>query len=447
MTEKKIKINTLKNNIEKSFNHKGFIKYFANTSWLFFERIFRMTLGLFIGVWVARYLGPEKFGLFSYVQSIVGIFIALAALGLDEIVIRELVNNEEQKDVLLGTAFGLKIIGSIPMLILLGVAVQFTSNDQHTNVLIFIVASSVIFQSFNVIDFYFQSKVLSKYIVYANIITLTISSVIKIILILTNAKLIAFATVIAFDSFTLACGYIYFYYFNTLSIRSWRFDKQTAKRLLHDSWPLILSSLVLMIHARIDQVMIKEMIGNEEVGYYSVSLRLIELFGFIPMMLKSSVTPAFVSIRDNKELYNFRFLNYYRLSFLLFLVTATPIYFFSEQIVILFFGVEYQRAGFLLALFSTRLFFTNFGVARGVFILSENLFMYSLVTMIIGTISNIMLNLVLIPLYQGIGAIIATMISFSITQFIIDTVYKKTRENVILSFKGVLTFYKIKVFK
>ena len=73
------------------------MKYFKNTSWLFAEKIIRMMVGLFIGIWVARYLGPEQFGLFSYAVSFVGLFTAISTLGLDTIVVRELVKNESNR--------------------------------------------------------------------------------------------------------------------------------------------------------------------------------------------------------------------------------------------------------------------------------------------------------------------------------------------------------------
>jgi len=191
------------------------MKYFKNTSWLFGEKILRMIVGLFVGIWVARYLGPEQFGLFSYAQSFVGLFAAFATLGLDGIVVRELIKDASKRDELIATAFWLKVMGAFGVLLLLGIAVNFTSNDDYTNLLVFIIASATIFQSFNVIDFYFQSKVISRYVVYANIISLFLSSIIKVALILNEAPLIAFAWVILFDSFVLACGFVYFYIYNS----------------------------------------------------------------------------------------------------------------------------------------------------------------------------------------------------------------------------------------
>ena len=125
--------------ITKLKEHKGFIKYFKNTSWLLGEKILRMFVGLFVGVWVARYLGPDQFGLLSYVQAFVGLFGAIAALGLDGIIVRELVKDDSKRDILLGTAFVLQLVGALLVLAILSVAINFTSNDEYTNVLVFII--------------------------------------------------------------------------------------------------------------------------------------------------------------------------------------------------------------------------------------------------------------------------------------------------------------------
>lgn len=428
-------------------NHQGFMKYFKNTSWLFGEKIIRMVVGLFVGIWVARYLGPEQFGLFSYAQSFVGLFTAIATLGLDGIVVRELVKDESRRDELIGTAFWLKVMGAFGVLLILAFAVNFTSNDMYTNTLVFIIASATIFQSFNVIDFYFQSKVLSKYIVYANVISLFFSSIIKIFLILNEAPLIAFAWTIVFDTAVLSLGFIYYFLkHSTFKIQNLTFKSKTAVLLLRDSWPLILSGGILMIQARIDQVMIQEFRGSVEVGYYSVAMRLIEAMAFMPMLIKSSLFPAIQGAKKySQKLYIDRLLNFYRLNFLLFLIFAIPIFLYAEQIVVLLFGAVYQPAGVLLALLSIRLFFANMGVARGAYMLSENLMKFSMITMALGTVVNVVLNYLWIPEYGAKGAIVATIISFAVTIFVVDLFYSKARTNVFLQVKSIFTFYRIKL--
>jgi O-antigen/teichoic acid export membrane protein len=431
------KINDLK-------NRQGFMRYFKNTSWLMGEKILRMIVGLFVGIWVARYLGPEQFGLLSYAQAFVALFTVIASFGLDGILVRELVKDSTKRDALMGTVFRLKLVGALLTLSFLAVAVNLMGQDEQTSLLMFAIASATVFQSFNVIDFYFQANVLSRYVVFANVISLLFSSILKIALILNNAPLLYFGYVILFDSVVLSAGLLYFYINKGFFINHWLFDKQLALRLLKDSWPLILSGAFLMVQARLDQVMIKEMVSSEEVGHYSVALRLVEVFGFVPMLLKNSLFPAIQSAKNiSNELYQNRLLNFYRLNFVLFLVTAIPIFMFAEKIVTLLFGVEYKAAGVLLALMSSRLFFANMGVARGAFIMSENMMKFSLITMMLGTATNVTLNYIWIAEYGAKGAIMATIISFFVTIFAVDWFYYKTRKNVKLQLLGVLTFFKL----
>jgi len=175
------------------------------------EQFLRIIAGFFVGVWVARYLGPERFGLFSYVLAFTAIFSGIAKLGLDGIMVRELVNYPEKRDTYLGTAFWLKVIGAILVMGLMAVIVPFTSNDSQTNLFIYIIAAGLIFQSFEVVEFYFQSQVMANIVSICKVVQLALSSAIKIYLVLTEAELIYFVLVTIFDSFSLAVSYVIAY--------------------------------------------------------------------------------------------------------------------------------------------------------------------------------------------------------------------------------------------
>jgi len=425
-------------------SHQGFMRYFKNTSWLFGEKILRMIVGLFVGIWVARYLGPEQFGLFSYAQGFVGIFTAIATLGLDSIVVRELVKDDTRRDELISTAFWLKFMGAFGVLIVLALAVNFTSNDSHTNSLVFIISSATIFQSFNVVDMYFQSKVLSKYIVYANVISLFISSIVKITLILNEAPLIAFAWVILFDSFILASGFIYFYLknrrhneqpnrysvFDTESSFAWKFNKSTAFSLLKDSWPLILSGIVISIYMKIDQVMIKEMMNAEAVGQYAAAVRLSEAWYFIPMVIASSLFPAIINAKkQSEELYYARLQKLYSLMVWLAIAIALPMTFLSDWVVHFLYGEQYNQAGSVLMIHIWAGIFVFLGVASGKWFMAENLQIFSTVNTSIGAIVNIWLNYILIPKIGVSGAAWATLISYFVAAYLCLLFFKKTRIN------------------
>ena len=409
-------------------NHPGFIKYFKNTSWLMFQRILSMTVGLFVGVWVARYLGPEQYGLLAYAHAFVGLFVAITSLGLDGIVIRELVKDENKRDILLGTAFRLKLIGAFIVLVFLSIAIYFTSNNFDTNIMIFIIASSTIFQSFNVIDMYYQSKVLSKYIVYANVVALSFTALIKIILILNEAPLIAFVWVILFDKFILTMGYLYFYAYNHLSIRTWKFKKSVAYSLLKSSWPIIISSIVVTIYMKIDQVMIKEMMGSEAVGHYAGAITLSSVWYFIPIVLVASLFPAIVNAKKQSEkLYYSRLQKLYDLMFFISFAIALPMTFISDWIVSLLYGEEYILAGTVLSIHIWSGIFIFLGVVSGKWVLNENLMVNSMIRGIFGAILNIVLNFILIKKFGIEGAAIATLISYAIVNYFSLLFYHKTR--------------------
>ena len=429
----------------KNFNKEGFVKYSNNTIWLFIDRIVRLSIGLFVSVWVTRYLGPNDFGLLSFSQSFVGIFAVFASLGLDRILVKHLIEKKIDSSDLLFTAFSLKLIAGFISVILCFFSVAFFFKSEDSSLLISIISISTIFQAFNVVDSFFQSRTLSKYVVFSNIMSFIICSILKLLFVYFDFPLIYFALVSIVETFLLALGYLYFFYTNKLQGK-YNFKIDIAKTLLGESWPLILSGGVLMIQARIDQVMLKEMTNNLEVGYYSTALRLIEVFGFITVILSNSLSPAIYKAKlISKNLYETRLLNYYRLNFILFLVIAIPIYFFSELIIEVLFGKEFIPAGILLALMSIRLFFTNIGTARGAFIVTEKLFKFSLLAMVTGTIVNICANYILIPINGAYGSIIATIISFTVTTFLLDLFIKKGRENLLIMSKAILTFYKLTI--
>jgi O-antigen/teichoic acid export membrane protein len=420
-------------------NHQGFMKYFKNTSWLFGEKIFRIIVGLFVGIWVARYLGPEQFGLLSYAQSFVGLFTAIATLGLDGIVVRELVRDESKRDELIGTAFCLKLMGAFGVLFILAIAVNFTSNDHYTNILIFIIASATIFQSFNVIDMYFQSKVLSKYVVYANIISLFISSVVKIALILNDAPLIDFAWVVVFDSFILACGYVYFYLKQkNFILYSWKFDKKVANKLLRDSWPLIIASSAIIVYKRIDQVMLQNMLSSSiEVGYYAAAVQISFGFSFIPIVITKSVFPKFVDEINNSVKIKIMYLSINSFLFYIAFFSYLIIYFFSDSLISLLYGSCYKKTAYILVLHFIINIFLFIGVLLDKLLIVENKQINITYRVFLGVVVNIVLNYLLIPNYGAIGASYATIISQFFTSIVFLLLFTDSRKYFLWQFLSI----------
>jgi len=426
----------LKDKYNKLQISSGFKKYFINTSWLLFNNIFGMVIALFVSVYVARYLGPNNYGLFSYAGSFVGLFAGIATLGLDNIVVRELVKEERKRDELLGTTFVLKIIGSILVLIIIFIAVRLTNNDSFTNLLIFIIAIGTIFQSFNVINIYFQSRVLSKYTVYAQIFATILCSFIKLLLIHFNMGLIYFAMVTLLQSIILASGFVAMYIKQKLNLFSWKPRLDLAKKLLSDSWPLILSGIAISIYMRIDQVMIKNMLDAKAVGNYAVAIRLSEVWYFIPIAITNSLFPVIINAKKiSEKLYYERLQKLYDLMTWLAIGIALPITFLANDIIKLLFGIQYQEAAGVLQIYVWAGIFVFLGVASSQYLIVENYTKISFLRTFTGAIINIILNIILIPKYGINGAAIATIISYFISTFFI-VLMPKTYRNSILMLKS-----------
>ncbi len=421
--------------------HEGFIKYFKNTSWLFGEKILRMVVGLFVGIWVARYLGPEQFGLFSYAQSFVALFSIIATLGLNSIVVRELVKKELDKNILIGTSFIMMFFASLFVIGLLFIATFFTSNDTYTNILIFILASATIFQSFNVIDFYFQSKVLSKYVVYANISMLFLSSIVKIGLILVNAPLMSFVFVVLFDSIVLALGFIYFYKKNHQEFKNWKFDKKIALFLLKDSYPLIIAGVINSIYMKVDQVMIKEILDNTQVGYYAAAVKLSEVWFGIGVIICNSLFPAIVNAKKvSEELYYQRIYKLFLFLVVIAYILSIIVYFLSDYIILFLYGKEFIEASSVLAIHIFSAIFVYLGVSSGRWLIIENKTLLNLYRNIFGMIINVVLNIIFIPKFGIVGAAYASLIAYITAFYVMDIFQKGTRNIFYLKTKSLLLF-------
>lgn len=406
-----LKEEPLKSLLEKAKtlkNNKTVKKYAFNTSWLFGEQIIRMVVSLFVGVWVARYLGPEKLGLLSYAQSLVGMFGAVATLGLNSIVIRDLIKKkDEYNNVLLGTAFTLKLMGAFVTLFFLWVAITATATDSYTQVIVFIIASSAIFQSLNVIDFFFQAKVQSKFVVYTNFTVLAISSSLKVLFIIIKAPLEYFAVIFLIESIILASGLVIFYKIQKNQISKWRFDRMVAIKLIKDSWPLIFSSISVSIGMRIDQIMLKEMMDERSVGYYAVGVKLAEIFNFIPVIISQSIYPKIVEmdfkIDRNKLIALIRYIFFPLVLIGVFVNTI------SFPIVDILYGAEFIQSVIVFDILIWTVPFVYLNLITIAILQTQNLNRIVLIRQTCLAIVNIVINLLLIPTLGIVGASLATV--------------------------------------
>jgi O-antigen/teichoic acid export membrane protein len=386
----------------------------GNTGWLFSEKLFRLAAGLFVNIWIARYLGPANYGLLSYALAFTGLFVPLLTLGLDEIVVRNIVRDPRCEDETLGTTFALKLAGGATAFTAATVAaVLLRPSDTLSHWLVGTIAAGSFFQSLGTIDIWFNSQVRSKYAVLARSAAFSICTLVKIVLIVAGAPLLAFAMVITLEVALGSAGLVVAYRVQGGSFRNWRATLQQAKNLLGDSWPLIISFVSVGIYQRIDQVMLQEMKGSSEVGIYSVAVRLSEVWSFIPNAIYWSVFPSIVAAKlVSEELFYERLQRFYNLVALLSYAVIVPTVLLSPWLVVTLFGPAYARSGPMVTGLIWAHLFTSLEIARCAFLTATNLNRIYFLSVFLGCVLNVVLCYYLIPRYGGMGAVAASVLAY-----------------------------------
>ncbi len=411
-----------------------------NTGWLFGLRILRILFALFVMAWVARYLGREQFGILQYCLAFVGLFGPLAILGLQGIVVRDIVRDPGAKDEILGTTVVLRLAGGLTGFILVLLAIYFVRRDDSLVRMVTGIAALTLFlQAFDSIDMWFQSQVQSKYTVIAKSVALVVANLLRILAIVMEAPVTAFAATLVVDVIVAGSGLVIAYRSQGHRLRDWRFSMARAKSLLSQSWALILSGALAIIYFRIDQVMLGQMAGDEEVGVYSTAVRLSEVWYFIPVAIATSVFPALIKARlRGEEIYYTRLQQLYDLMAWLGLVVAIFFTFASDKVIVLIFGEEYAAAGPILSVHIWAGVFIFLKVAMSRWLINEGKLNFLFISSGLGAVVNVALNLVMIPRYGGMGAAVATVISYAIAGLFSCFLYRPTWSNGWMMIKALL---------
>jgi O-antigen/teichoic acid export membrane protein len=389
-------------------------KTIGNTGWLMGGQIVRQGIGLVIGVLMARHFGPALYGEFNYALAFVALFTTVGLLGLDGIVIRELVRDPSCRDDALGTSFLMMLIGGGVSFGLAMLAIRLVrGTDPLVLWLVGIMSAGAIFQAFNAIEFWLESRLQWKFSAIAKGSVLLVGGLVKVGLILKHASLVAFAWTGLVEAVAGAAGLAITYRSQGLRLQAWRFNVQMAVQLLKDSWPMMFSAFVTMVYLRIDQVMLGNLAGSEQLGIYSAAVRLAEPWGFLSMAICSSVFPAIVKAgSSDNEAFDARLQRLYNLMALIAYCIAIPTTFFSGWLVNTLYGPAYSKAGPLLAVLVWGSLFTNLGTARTIYMITKNWTKANLLSLLSGALINIALNYCLIPSYGAMGAVTASLISY-----------------------------------
>lgn len=387
-----------------------------NSGWIFFDKLLRAFLGVIVGAWVARYLGPSQFGELAYCIAFIAIFLSVTNLGLDGIVVREIVNHPRRANIVLGTTFQLRLwIGLLAWgcaIFLYGLTNSFAGEGIW---IVALVGAGIIFQAADTVDLWFQGNSQSKRTVIAKICSYLISNTVRIALILLEAPLIAFAIVITLESALTAIA-LYVSYKRFPCNGKWQNYLTEAKKLLKESWPYLISGVSVMIYMRIDQIMIKGILGERELGVFAAIIPISSLWSMIPMAICASVAPIFARKRvEDVRKFEVNLALLFKIFWLTcFLIIGTT-WVFSRWIIPLLYGDQYIEAITLINIYVLTCIPVFMGIGQNLWLINENKSYFSLIQTLIGAFLSIIGNLILLPRWGINGAACAAVLSFFVS--------------------------------
>ena len=413
-------------------------KALRNVTWLFGEKCLTMGLSLAVSIMLARNLGVSDFGKLNYLLSYIALLVPFSSLGLNSLVVRELVNRDRELGLILGVALSLRWIGGgAVILIIFLITLIFPPSLLISNNWVILGAIGSSFIALQVFDSYFQSLVKSKYVVVTRSIVLIVSSSINLLAVILELSLDYFLAIAVMNPILTGLGLYTFYRRESKCSIKLKFEVKYAINLISQSKWLIFSGFMAIVYLKIDQIMIGDILGSDELGVYSVAVRLSEVWYFFPTAIVVSFFPKLLKSKNDNQLYMENLQKLCDCLFWLGITVAIFVGLVSNFAVTYLYGEDYSMASDVL----------NVHVWAGVFIfirallskwlISEGLLKFSLFTHGIAAVINVVLNYIWIPQYGIVGAAFATLISYATSSYFVLWLFKSTRPMAIIMSRSV----------
>lgn len=413
-------------------------RFLENVGWLLGGKIVNMILQLVVSLATARYLGPSNFGTINYVAAYVSFFSSIASLGLSVIVIKEIASGESDDNEVIWTSiimrFATAIFSTISILALMFIN---HAGDQTIFIIAVLESISIIFSSFDTINYYFQAKLLSKWSAIAGALSYVGMSIFRVCLLAIRADIVWFAFATSVDMIFLTIFLMFFYVrINGFNIF---FNWKLGKKLLKQSYHYLIAGLITTLYSQVDKVMIGNMMDNASVGLYSAALTISTLWSMVPSALIQSLSPTlYEAARKNRKLFLRRLKQSYALIFWLNALYSIFVTIFAKPIIFLLYGKEYLGATSALVIVVWYYGIATMSTLNQVYFANDNKNKYVTWFSLFGLIINIVLNTAMIPHMGIVGAALATLITHLAIQLIMPLLYKDTREIGILIIDGAL---------
>ena len=416
-------------------------KFIHNTGWIMFAQIYQMILSLVIGVISARYLGPSNYGTINYAASYISFFSIACALGLEGIVVKEMVDNRDNEGIVLGSSIIMRLFaGFLSMISVYMIVAIINPGDHVLLVVTFLQSLVLLFNSFHIIDFWYQSLMRSKVPSIIKSITYTVMSIYRVLLLVTGKGVEWFAFATSLDALLIAILYLYKYKID--GTHKLQFSSTMSKHLIGLSYHLIISYLMAAAYNQMDRLMIGKIIDQTHVGYYAAASTICHMWLFVPVALANSARPLIMELKNKDENLYIKRLN--QLSGAIFwigILFAVIVTCLSHFIIDVLYGADYIQAKGPLVFIIWSTVFSAMSNSRSIWMICENKQKYTKHILLCGVVINLLLNAVWIPTIGMNGAAMATIITEFVCCFVVPYLLRPTREFAIHQFKAINPLY------
>lgn len=410
---------------------------FENAGWIIGCKVIQSLLNLLIGLITARYLGPSNYGIISYVASVVAFAMPIMQLGLRHTIVNEFVKTPDREGAVLGTALMLNIISAVFCMVgCVGFVMMVNAGEKETILVCALYSLTLIFNATEMTQYWFQSKLLSKYPSIAALVAYVAVAIYKIYLLITQKSVVWFAFSNVIDYFLISIILIVIY--RKVGGQRLSVDWRIGKELLSTSKHYIIPSLMVVIFQNTDKIMIKQMIGEEETGFYSAAITCIGISAFVFTAIIDTARPVILEEKtQNPELYEKRVIQLYSIITCLSLAQSIGMTVLAKPIVLLLYGSEYSKTAGILAVAVWYNTFGHYGSVRNIWILAEEKQKYLTGINVAGALSNVVLNFFFIRIWGAVGAAVASVITQFFTNVITGFILKPIRRNNYLMLKSL----------
>ena len=402
-------------------------KEVKNAGWIIAGRVIQMVLSFLVSIFTARYLGPSNYGIINYAGAYVAFFTSLCTLGINSVIIKDFVDNPDEQGKAIGTTIVLRVLSSM---MIVGIVSIVDRGEPITIIVSALCSIALVFHVFDTINYWFQSKYQSKVTAIAGLIAYIATSVYKIILLILQKSVLWFAFASSVDYIVVAICLMQAYRMHDGP--KFQFSWEKGKYLLGKSYHYILSGMMVAIYGQTDKLMLKQMLGETSVGFYSLASTVNMMWCFVLQAIIDSIYPTIMSLHKsgNREAFERKNRQLYAIVIYVSIFVAIMFMLFGKFAVVLIYGVEYEPSGNLLKIIAWYTIFSYLGVARDAWIVCTNNQKYLKYIYISAAVANVILNLIFIPIWGAIGAAVASLLTQILTGMVLPCFIKQMRPNV-----------------